>query len=161
MASETLTTISPSTNFPVVTRRAASFEQLLRMPGVAQAAFRSFSRSTTLEQRQEIVAHALRLLEERKHVLARELTDQMGRPISYTPGEIVTAVKRGNYLNRVSSSILGEAGIVPGDAEDGFKRYVKRQPVGVVLIILAWNVRGCCYWLWRAMYRPIDIRHGY
>jgi acyl-CoA reductase-like NAD-dependent aldehyde dehydrogenase len=142
MPHETLISISPSTNSPVVTRRATSSEELLRLPATAQEAFRSFSQSTTLEQRQAIVTRALGILEEKKHVLARELTDQIGRPISYTPGEIATAVKRGTYLSQVSSSVLGEDGVVHGEPENGFKRYIKRQPVGVVLIIFAWNV--CC-----------------
>ncbi|KAL1971274.1 hypothetical protein VTN77DRAFT_226 [Rasamsonia byssochlamydoides] len=137
--SETLTTISPITNAPVVTRQAISPEELALLPETAQAAFRSFSQSTTLEQRQQIVARALEILAKKKDVLARELTEQMGRPISYTPAEITTAIKRGDFLNRVSSSVLGEEGVVHGEAEAGFKRYIKRQPVGVVLIIFAWN----------------------
>ncbi|OXV07893.1 hypothetical protein Egran_04345 [Elaphomyces granulatus] len=139
MSMETLTTISPSTNIPIVTRHGVSSEELSAILETAQAAFRSFSQSTTLEQRQEIVSRALGILQSKKDALALELTDQMGRPISYTPSEITTAIKRGSYLNRISGSILGDEGVVAGDAERGFKRYIKRQPVGVVLIIFAWN----------------------
>lgn len=141
MSLETITTISPTTNLPVLTRTGVSAEELKHIPQAAQEAFRSFSQSTTLEQRQEIVARALGILEKKKDVLARELTEQMGRPIAYTEVEVNTAIKRSHYLNRVSTSILGEEGIVPGEAEKGFKRYIKRQPVGVALIIFAWNVR--------------------
>jgi acyl-CoA reductase-like NAD-dependent aldehyde dehydrogenase len=143
MSVETLTTISPSTNIPIVTRHGVSSEELSAILETAQAAFRSFSQSTTLEQRQEIVSRALGILQSKKYALALELTDQMGRPISYTPSEITTAMKRGSYLNQISGSILGDEGVVAGDAERGFKRYIKRQPVGVVLIIFAWNV--CCH----------------
>lgn len=139
MSLETITTISPTTNRPVVTRTGISAEELEQIPVTAQAAFRSFSLSTTLEQRQEIVARALDILEKKTDVLARELTEQMGRPISYTGAEILTAIKRGSYLNRVSSSVLGEEAVVPGEPEKGFKRYIKRKPVGIVLIIFAWN----------------------
>jgi acyl-CoA reductase-like NAD-dependent aldehyde dehydrogenase len=139
MSVETLTTISPSTNIPIVTRHGVSSEELSAILETAQAAFRSFSQSTTLEQRQEIVSRALGILQSKKYALALELTDQMGRPISYTPSEITTAMKRGSYLNQISGSILGDEGVVAGDAERGFKRYIKRQPVGVVLIIFAWN----------------------
>jgi acyl-CoA reductase-like NAD-dependent aldehyde dehydrogenase len=141
MALETLTTISPITNAPVLTRPGISSEELALLPKTAQAAFNSFSQSTTLEQRQQIVARALGILAKNKDALGRELTEQIGRPISYTGVEITTAVKRGEFLNRTSSSVLGEEGIVDGEAEKGFKRYIKRQPVGVVLIIFAWNVR--------------------
>lgn len=139
MSLETITTISPATNEPVITRTGVSSEDLGRIPVTAQAAFRSFSQ-TTLEQRQNIVAKALDILEKRKDELAKEITEQMGRPISYTGVEVATAIKRGKYLNRISSSVLGEEGIVPGEEEKGFRRYIKRQPVGVVFIIFPWNV---------------------
>ncbi|OJJ51144.1 hypothetical protein ASPZODRAFT_127166 [Penicilliopsis zonata CBS 506.65] len=139
MSLETINTISPTTNTTVVTRTGVSPEQLQQIPETAQAAFRSLVSSTTLQQRQEIVARALTLLEKKKDVLARELTEQMGRPIAYTGAEVATALKRAYYLNRVSASVLGEEGIVKGDEENGFKRFIKRQPVGVVLIIFAWN----------------------
>lgn len=141
MSLETLTTISPTTNKPVVTRPGISSEELALLPETAQAAFRSFSTGTTLAQRQEIVARALGILAQKKDVLGRELTEQMGRPTSYTGVEIATAIKRGEYLNRVSNSVLGEEGTVHGEAEKGFKRYIQRKPVGVALIIFAWNVR--------------------
>jgi acyl-CoA reductase-like NAD-dependent aldehyde dehydrogenase len=143
MSLERITTISPTTNQPVLTRSGISDEQLASLPVTAQEAFRSFSESTTLEQRQEIVARALGILDRKKGELARELTVQMGRPIAYTPVEITTAIKRGSYLNRISGDVLGKEegrGVVPGDPEKGFKRFIKRKSVGVVLVIFAWNV---------------------
>lgn len=140
MSLETITTISPATNAPILTRTGISSDDLTRIPETAQAAFRSFSQSTTLEQRQQIVSRALTILEKKKDELAREVTEQMGRPIAYTGVEIATAIKRSHYLNRISTSVLGEEGIVPGEVEKGFRRYIKRQPVGVALIIFAWNV---------------------
>ncbi|GFF78156.1 NAD/NADP-dependent betaine aldehyde dehydrogenase [Aspergillus lentulus] len=139
MSAETITTISPSTNRPILTRTGISTDEIKRIPDLAQEAFRSFSRSTTLEQRQQIVDRALAVLEKRKEELALQLTEQMGRPISYTGVEISTAVKRSQYLNRIAPSVLGEEGVVPGEEEKGFKRFIKRKPVGVVLIIFAWN----------------------
>lgn len=139
MSAEIITTISPTTNSPVATRTGVTPADLQRIAETAQAAFRSFSQSTTLEQRQKLVDRALSILEEKKDALAKEVTEQMGRPISYTPVEVLTAVKRGRYLNRISSSVLSEEGVVHGDAEEGFKRYIKRRPVGVSLIIFAWN----------------------
>ncbi|PGH10845.1 hypothetical protein AJ79_05205 [Helicocarpus griseus UAMH5409] len=139
MSSETLTTISPITNDPIITRPGVSQQKLASLPQKAQNAFRSFSRSTTLAQRQEIVARALGLLGKKKDVLAREVTEQMGRPIAYTGVEIATAIKRGEYLTRISSTVLGEQGTVNAEPEAGFRRYIKKEPVGTVLIIFPWN----------------------
>jgi acyl-CoA reductase-like NAD-dependent aldehyde dehydrogenase len=59
--------------------------------------------------------------------------------LQYTAKEITTAVMRGQYLNKVASQVLDHD--VPGTEEKGFKRYIRREPVGVVLVIFAWNVR--------------------
>ncbi|KAF9889564.1 hypothetical protein FE257_007274 [Aspergillus nanangensis] len=139
MSVESLTTVSPATSRPILSRDGISQEDLKRLPEVAQEAFQSFSQSTTLKQRQEIVARALDILEDRKDELAWEITEQMGRPIAYTPVEVMTAINRSRYLNKISDSVLGEKGIVPGEPETGFKRYIKRKPVGVVFILFAWN----------------------
>ncbi|KAL1886655.1 hypothetical protein Plec18167_000588 [Paecilomyces lecythidis] len=139
MSVETITTISPATNAPVVTRPGVTDEELSRLPELGQAAFRSFSESTTLEQRQQIVARTLDILAKKQDVLAREITEQMGRPIAYTGKEVATAIKRGELLIKTSNSVLGEEGIVQGEPEKGFRRFIKRQPVGVVLIIFPWN----------------------
>ena len=98
MSSETLTTISPSTNQPIVIRRAASPEEIANLPSIAQNAFAAYRKSCpTLSSRQKIVTKALQLLNEKQDELAKELTQQMGRPIAYTAKEITTAVKRGEY----------------------------------------------------------------
>ncbi|CAI7646558.1 unnamed protein product [Penicillium bialowiezense] len=139
MSLETITTISPATNEPVVTRTGVSSEELRQIPENAQVAFRSFSQTTSLEQRQKIVERALDILEKKQDELAREVTEQMGRPIAYSGVEVATAIKRSRYLTRISTSVLGEEGIVPGEEEKGFRRYIKRSSVGVVLVIFPWN----------------------
>lgn len=141
MSSETLSTVSPTTNSVVVTRQALSPGDIAQLPSTGQQAFKHYRRShPTLASRQEVVTEALKLLSERKDVLSRELTEQMGRPIAYTGVEIDTAVKRGQYLNRIAGEVLEVD--VPGDSEKGFTRFIRREPVGVVLIIFAWNVRS-------------------
>ncbi|KKY14924.1 putative aldehyde dehydrogenase [Phaeomoniella chlamydospora] len=138
LATEILTTISPITNKPILRRVAAPPQDIALMPALAQTAYRSFRKShPTLASRQEIVTKFLKLLGEKQDELAQELTEQMGRPISYTPKEIATAVKRGEYLNSIAPEVLDAP--VPGTEEKGFKRYIKKEPVGVVLVLFAWN----------------------
>ena len=140
MAVEQITTISPFTNQPILTRHGLSPSDLQTLVVDAQAAFRSYRSShPTLASRQEIIAKALVEINAEQDVLAKELTEQMGRPIAYTAKEITTAVTRGTYLNKVASNVLEQD--VPGVEEKGFKRYIRREPVGVVLVIFAWNVR--------------------
>ena len=136
MSVEVLTTVSPVTNQPILTRNGLSDSEVALLPVFATQAFNEY-RLTSLEQRQAIVKNALHLLNDRRDVLARELTEQMGRPIAYTAQEITTAVARGEYLLKISDEALRDT---DGEPEKGFKRYIRKAPLGPVLIIFAWNV---------------------
>ncbi|KAK5551935.1 hypothetical protein LTR46_010052 [Exophiala xenobiotica] len=138
MVAEIITTISPTTNKPILTRHGLPPDEILRLGTSAQKAFKSYKQShPTLESRQKVVTKALEILSERQDALAAELTEQMGRPISYTVKEITTALKRAEYMNRIAPEVLGRD--TPGDPEKGFSRYIRKEPVGVVLVIFAWN----------------------
>lgn len=137
MSVEVLTTISPTTNEPILTRNGISQADLDELPNTATKAFESWSK-TSLADRQKIVKTALKLLLNLKDDLAQELTVQMGRPIAYTGVEVATAVKRAEYLLKISDEVLKDT---DGEAEKGFKRFIRKVPVGPVLVIFAWNVR--------------------
>lgn len=136
MSVEKITTISPITNKPILTRNGLSDADIQAIPETAVRAFETFRR-TTLSERQQIVKRAMKLLDERQDALGKEITEQMGRPIAYTPKEVTTAVMRGEYLLKISDETLKDT---PGEAEKGFKRYVRKVPLGPVLILFPWNV---------------------
>lgn len=148
MSVEKITTISPITNKPILTRNGLSDADIQAIPEAAARAFESFRR-TSLAERQQIVKKALKLLNERQDALGKELTEQMGRPITYTPKEVTTAVARGEYLLKISDETLKDT---PGEAEKGFKRYIRKVPLGPVLILFPWNVRQSCL-----VYEPLLI----
>lgn len=137
MATEVITTISPSTNETVLTRNGLADSDVALLPAVATKSFNSY-RQVSLKRRQEIVKKALQLITEQQDVLARELAEQMGRPIAYGTKEISTAVARGEYLLKISGNALLDT---DGEPEKGFKRFIRKLPVGPVLILFAWNVR--------------------
>lgn len=136
MAAEVLTTISPNNNQPILTRHGLSDSEATELPILATKAFHNYQQ-TTLAQRQNIVRKALHLLSARKDALAKELTEQMGRPIAYTAKEISTAVARAEYLLKISNDALKDT---EGERENGFTRFIRKVPRGPVLIIFAWNV---------------------
>lgn len=138
MSVEVITTISPTTGEPIITRNGISEEELVQLPETAFKAFQGW-RTTKLEDRQIIVKKALKLLGDKQDELAEELTVQMGRPIAYTGKEIATAIKRSEYLLKISNDALKDT---DGEEEKGFKRFIRKVPVGPVLIIFAWNVSG-------------------
>lgn len=135
MTAETITTISPINNEPIATRQGISDHDLASLPARSAKAFDSF-RHTPLEQRQAIVGKALDLLEQKQDQLAKELTEQMGRPIAYTAKEVTTAVARGRYMLKISKDALADT---PGETEVGFERYIRKVPLGPILILFAWN----------------------
>lgn len=137
MSIEVLTTISPSTNQPILTRFGLSDADAGRLPTAATQAFNEFRR-ISLGRRQAIVRQALELINDKRDALAMELTEQIGRPIAYTAKEVTTAVARGQYLVKISDDALQDTA---GEDEKGFKRFIRKAPVGPVLIIFAWNVR--------------------
>lgn len=136
MSVEVLKTISPNTNEAIITRNGISAQEVEQLPKTATEAFRTWSK-TTLADRQAIVKKAIKWLDDHKDELALELTTQMGRPIAYTGVEISTAIKRVDYLLKISEDALKDT---DGEAEKGFKRFIRKLPVGPALIIFAWNV---------------------
>ena len=133
---EQLVTISPVTNKPILYRNALSPSEITHLPRRAERAFDEY-KPLPLNRRQEIVSKALDILESKKDELARELTEQIGRPIRHAAKEISTAVTRGRYLLQISKDALADT---PGEPEKDFTRYIRKVPVGPVLILFAWNV---------------------
>lgn len=136
MAAEKITTISPTTNKPIVERNGPTDADFAEIPKIAQKAYLKYSK-TPLAERQKIVKKALQILNDRQDELGREITEQMGRPIAYTAKEVTTAVARGEYLLKISEDALADT---PGEAQEGFQRYIRKTALGPVLILFPWNV---------------------
>ena len=68
--------------------------------------------------------------------IAAEISWQMGRPIAHAPGEIRGFEERARYMLSIAPHAL--APIDPGE-KPGFRRQVKRVPLGVVAVIAPWN----------------------
>ncbi|CAN8101862.1 unnamed protein product [Discula destructiva] len=135
MSVEVITTISPNTNEPIVTRNGLSADEIEQLPKTAAEAFKTWSK-TSLADRQAIVKKALKYLSDNTDELALEITTQMGRPIAYTAKEVSTAVMRCEYLLKISDETLKDT---DGEPEKGFKRFIRKVPVGPVLILFPWN----------------------
>ena len=88
-----LSTISPTTNKPIISRDEPSDAELKALPERSAAAFASWSK-TDLSERQKIVRKAVELLLERQDELAQELTEQMGRPIAVSYTHLTLPTKR-------------------------------------------------------------------
>ncbi|QQS48773.1 MAG: aldehyde dehydrogenase family protein [Acidobacteriota bacterium] len=88
----------------------------------------------------ERAAICRRMLEwclERADLLGVELTRQMGRPIAWSPFEISRGFReRINYMCEFASGELADVEIEP---VGNFRRFIRREPVGTVLVLAPWN----------------------
>lgn len=68
--------------------------------------------------------------------IADELTAQMGRPRRFSPGEVAGFADRARTMLSLAPEALAD--IVPPE-KAGFQRLVRREPLGVVLVLAPWN----------------------
>ncbi len=93
-------------------------------------------RRVALSERQTICLRAVEALVARRAQIAEELCWQMGRPIRYAGAEVSGFEERARTLIELAGEAL--ARIEVGD-EPGFRRYIQREPLGVVLVVAPWN----------------------
>jgi acyl-CoA reductase-like NAD-dependent aldehyde dehydrogenase len=94
-------------------------------------------RRVPVAERAAICRRMVALLVERADRLATELTWQIGRPLAHTPFEIRRGFQeRAAYMIDIAPAILADVGVEP---RDGFQRFIRREPLGVVLVLVPWN----------------------
>jgi acyl-CoA reductase-like NAD-dependent aldehyde dehydrogenase len=128
-------TISPVDGRVYVERELATHAQIndiLRTARHAQAAWRN----VPLEERAAILSKFCDEFESRRDKLAAELTWQMGRPARYAPSEIRGTLERARHMIAIAPQALGD---IDAGAKDNFNRFVRREPLGVVFTVAAWN----------------------
>ena len=130
-----LITISPIDGSVAVQRAYATPGEIQAALSRAKSAQRAWQ-STPLATRASLVTSAVDALVAQKDVIAEELTRQMGRPIRHTPGEIDTFATRARQMISIAEEALAD--VVP-PAIEGYTRFIKRTPVGVVLVVAPWN----------------------
>lgn len=67
---------------------------------------------------------------------AEELARQMGRPVRYGAGELRGFEERARCMIGLAESALAD---IPLPEKEGFHRFIRRDPVGVLLTIAPWN----------------------
>jgi acyl-CoA reductase-like NAD-dependent aldehyde dehydrogenase len=128
-------TISPVDGRVYVERPYATHADIERALGRAVEAQRAW-RETSIPERARI-AHAFAdAFEKRRDAIALELTWQMGRPIQYSPSEVRGTLERARFMIDAAAGALRDIDVGP---KPGFTRFIRREPLGVVLTIAAWN----------------------
>ena len=110
----------------------AELEAVLQRAAAAQRAWRG----TDLAARAAICRRFCDAFEARRDAIALELTWQMGRPISYAPSEVRGTLERARYMIDIAPEALADVDAGP---KENFRRFVRREPLGVVFTVAAWN----------------------
>jgi acyl-CoA reductase-like NAD-dependent aldehyde dehydrogenase len=134
--SQSQQTISPVDGSLYVERELAGDAQIdavLNAATQAQAAWRA----VPIAERAALCTAMVEWLVARKDELGQELSWQMGRPVRYTPNELAGGFQeRALYMIGIAEEMLAD--IVPAP-KDGFQRFIRREPVGTVLVLAPWN----------------------
>lgn len=126
---------NPYTGETVAERRFLSDSEVEGLVTRAFRAHKAWAR-TPLHDRIALCERFCQELEKDSDRVAREVTAQMGKPLSQARGEVKTTLVRARTLMSLAAEALRDEPLPP---LPGFTRFIRHEPVGVVLDISAWN----------------------
>jgi acyl-CoA reductase-like NAD-dependent aldehyde dehydrogenase len=129
-------TISPVDGSVYLERSLATdamIENALAKATQAQKAWKK----TSVRERAAVCLKAVEYFVEHADEIGLELTWQMGRPIRYTANEIKRGFQeRAKYMISAAEQALADVEV---EEISGFRRFIRRDPVGVVFVVAPWN----------------------
>jgi acyl-CoA reductase-like NAD-dependent aldehyde dehydrogenase len=129
-------TITPVDGSVYVERDLASNPAIERALFLADKAQRAWKQAPVAE-RAAVCRRMVEWCVQRADELAEELSWQMGRPVSQSPGELKRGFhERALYMCGIAEEALRDLEV--GD-KPGFRRFIRREPLGVVFVVAPWN----------------------
>jgi acyl-CoA reductase-like NAD-dependent aldehyde dehydrogenase len=128
-------TISPIDGKVCVERALASPAEIEATLARARQAQREW-RQVSISDRAAILGRFCDHFETHAAQIAAEITLQIGRPIRYSPSEVRGTLERARHMIAIAPTALAD---VEPESKAGFRRFIHREPVGVVLTVAAWN----------------------
>jgi len=133
--SATWTLVNPATGEPLRDVAYTSERELAAIVTAARAAQREWRR-VPVEERVRVVAGMVPAFRAMADRVALDISRQMGKPVTEAAREIETMIDRAETMGRLAPAALADEPLPP---KDGFARFVRHEPLGVVLDIAAWN----------------------
>jgi acyl-CoA reductase-like NAD-dependent aldehyde dehydrogenase len=129
-------TITPVDGSVYVERALAAHEEIEATLAKSADAQRSW-KHVAVAERAAIVRRMVAWCLARADRLGEELAWQMGRPVRQSPNEIRRGFQeRALYMCGIAEQALADVQV---EEKDGFSRFMRREPHGVVLAIAPWN----------------------
>jgi acyl-CoA reductase-like NAD-dependent aldehyde dehydrogenase len=138
-------TLSPGDGSVVAERELADAPRIDGALARAVAAQRDWRR-TALDERVAVVEQLVDWMTARAESIGADLSRQMGRPVAHAPFEISGGfADRATWLAGAADRALADTDVEgPGDARPGLRRFIRHDPVGVVLVVAPWNYPYLC-----------------
>ena len=133
--SEMLKVITPVDGSVYVERRLADAAEVAATLARAKEAQRDWKR-VPIDERARICTAFVDAFVANADEIGRELSWQMGRPVTQAGGEVGGFEERARHMIAIAPEALADVGV---DPKPGFTRFIRREPLGVVLTIAAWN----------------------
>ncbi len=127
--------ISPVDGSVYVERPLADSDEIDKALARAREARQIWGR-VPIEERCALLEKAVDAFVAEGPAIAEEISWQMGRPVAQSPGEIGGFEERARHMLAIAPEALGDIAVEP---KEGFTRFVRRVPVGVVFVIAPWN----------------------
>jgi acyl-CoA reductase-like NAD-dependent aldehyde dehydrogenase len=128
-------TISPVDGSVYVERTLAAPAQIEAALETARLAQRLW-RATPIAERAAVLGRFCDTFEDHRDAIAEELCWQMGRPVRYAPNEVRGTLERARHMVAIAPAALADTDVGP---KAGFRRFLRREPLGVVFTVAAWN----------------------
>jgi acyl-CoA reductase-like NAD-dependent aldehyde dehydrogenase len=136
MSQLTQQTVTPIDSSIYAERKLATTQQIEYTLAKAVAAQTAW-RQVPVSERAAICRQMKDWLVENADEIGKELTWQIGRPIGYSAFELRRGFnERVNYMCEIAERELADIAIEP---KDNFQRFIRREPVGTVLVLAPWN----------------------
>jgi acyl-CoA reductase-like NAD-dependent aldehyde dehydrogenase len=131
----TVQIISPVDGRVFAERQYADIVQIEQALAAATAAQAQWKRRPVSE-RAAFCSAAVDAMLAMKDDIVPELAWQMGRPVRYGAGELRGFEERARHMIAIAPQALAA---LEADPLTGFRRYIKREPMGTVLVVAPWN----------------------
>jgi acyl-CoA reductase-like NAD-dependent aldehyde dehydrogenase len=116
----------------------AELESVLARAAAAQRAWAD----TPLSERAAICERMVQAMEADADAIAVELAQQMGRPVRFGANEIRGGFQeRARHMISIAPERLADIEV---DAPQGFRKFIRRDPLGTVLVVAPWNYPYLC-----------------
>ena len=135
MSAASIRIVSPIDGSTVAERLPVPDAMLDASVAAARAAQVSWRRRSIAERAKYCLAAVDAMLAMQDEIVP-ELAQQMGRPVRYGAGELRGFAERARHMVSIAETAL--ASLDPGP-KDGFKRWIQRDPLGLVLVVAPWN----------------------